>query len=319
MSNAIALKRILSDIKDLHNNNLENEKIYISFDEANLFDNFRVLMIGPSDTPYHHGFYFFKIKFPDNYPFSPPIVTFMTGDGKTRFNPNLYVNGKVCLSLLNTWSGPTWTSCQTIRAVLMTIYSHCFNDNPLTNEPGYENRPKDYIYCKNYNRILHHQNFVTAIIFMVIQPPEGFEVFLPTMIDYLRNHSNSILQNIESCKNIKTTLSDVYSSNHLFSIQYDTVLEHMMKLFNRFNIEYNLQSNNNIEKTIIKEVISQQNDIPINNQVNTTQSSINELPKASQYDDGYTTTINNIKYVVYSYTMSRNGKSILVKKWKNAK
>jgi hypothetical protein len=25
-----------------------------------------------------------------------------------RFNPNLYINGKVCLSLLGTWSGPSW-------------------------------------------------------------------------------------------------------------------------------------------------------------------------------------------------------------------
>lgn len=29
-----------------------------------------------------------------------------TGGGKVRFNPNLYNNGKVCLSLLGTWSGP---------------------------------------------------------------------------------------------------------------------------------------------------------------------------------------------------------------------
>ena len=27
------------------------------------------------------------------------------GSGTVRFNPNLYQNGKVCLSLLGTWSG----------------------------------------------------------------------------------------------------------------------------------------------------------------------------------------------------------------------
>lgn len=31
-----------------------------------------------------------------------------TGGGCVRFNPNLYVCGKVCLSLLGTWSGPAW-------------------------------------------------------------------------------------------------------------------------------------------------------------------------------------------------------------------
>ena len=28
-----------------------------------------------------------------------------TGGNKVRFNPNLYDSGKVCLSLLGTWSG----------------------------------------------------------------------------------------------------------------------------------------------------------------------------------------------------------------------
>lgn len=31
-----------------------------------------------------------------------------TGGGRVRFNPNLYDCGKVCLSLLGTWSGPSW-------------------------------------------------------------------------------------------------------------------------------------------------------------------------------------------------------------------
>lgn len=330
MSNAIALKRILSDIKDLHNNNLENEGIFISFDDANLFDNFKVLMIGPSDTPYHHGFYLFKIKFPDNYPFAPPVVTFITSDGKTRFNPNLYVNGKVCLSLLNTWSGPTWTSCQTVRAVLMTIYSHCFNDNPLTNEPGYENRPKDYIYCKNYNRIIHHQNFLTAIIHMIRNIPDGYEVFLPNMIEYLRKNSNLILQNLESNKHIQTTLQDVYSTN-LFTIRYDLLLQYMKQLFKEFNIQYDIIQNienpnivintkqNNIDISIENSNENKDNNV-INEQSNNVfPKLIHDLPKASFFEDGHTLTMNNIKYVVYSYTMKRNDKSILVKKWKVTK
>lgn len=31
-----------------------------------------------------------------------------TGAGRVRFNPNLYACGKVCLSLLGTWTGPSW-------------------------------------------------------------------------------------------------------------------------------------------------------------------------------------------------------------------
>ena len=32
-------------------------------------------------------------------------LTYLTNDGNTRFHPNLYRNGKVCLSVLNTWRG----------------------------------------------------------------------------------------------------------------------------------------------------------------------------------------------------------------------
>ena len=48
-------------------------------------------------------------------------LNYLTNDGKTRFNPNLYRNGKVCISLLNTWKGEQWTSCQTIESILLSL------------------------------------------------------------------------------------------------------------------------------------------------------------------------------------------------------
>lgn len=38
-----------------------------------------------------------------------------------RFNPNLYANGKVCLSILGTWDGPSWTPGMTLSSVLLSI------------------------------------------------------------------------------------------------------------------------------------------------------------------------------------------------------
>lgn len=59
------------------------------------------LIVGSQGTPYEGGFFYFILKFPDDYPIKPPEVKFMTTDsGKTRFNPNLYLCGKVCLSIL---------------------------------------------------------------------------------------------------------------------------------------------------------------------------------------------------------------------------
>ena len=60
-----------------------------------------------------------------------------TSNGLVRFNPNLYKNGKVCLSILGTWEGPAWLPSQSIASVLMSIQS-LMNSNPYFNEPGHE-------------------------------------------------------------------------------------------------------------------------------------------------------------------------------------
>ena len=52
------------------------------------------------------------------------------------FNPNLYANGKVCLSLLGTWDGPGWVKGEsTLLQVLVSIQSLILVAEPLYNEP----------------------------------------------------------------------------------------------------------------------------------------------------------------------------------------
>jgi ubiquitin-conjugating enzyme E2 Z len=61
----------------------------------------RALIIGPPDTPYEFGFFEFAVKFTKEYPTKAPQVTATTTNGgRTRFNPNIYAGGKVCLSIL---------------------------------------------------------------------------------------------------------------------------------------------------------------------------------------------------------------------------
>ena len=61
--------------------------------------------------------------------------------GGLRLNPNLYNNGKVCLSLLNTWSGSKnekWIpGTSTMLQVLVSIQGLILNAKPYFNEPGY--------------------------------------------------------------------------------------------------------------------------------------------------------------------------------------
>ena len=66
-----------------------------------LLSQLHALITGPFDTPYEGGFFYFFIRCPPDYPIHSPRVKFMTTDeGRVRFNPNLYKNGKVCLSIL---------------------------------------------------------------------------------------------------------------------------------------------------------------------------------------------------------------------------
>ena len=101
----------------------------------------RALIVGPPDTPYEFGFFEFQVKFPKEYPIkSPSVICITTNHGRTRFNPNIYAQGKVCLSILGTWhgeKGEEWSSAQGLESVLLSIQS-LMSPNPWENEPGEE-------------------------------------------------------------------------------------------------------------------------------------------------------------------------------------
>jgi ubiquitin-conjugating enzyme E2 Z len=107
----------------------------------------RALIIGPPDTPYEFGFFEFAVKFTREYPTKSPSVTATTtGGGRTRFNPNIYANGKVCLSILGTWRGERgeeWSSAQGLESILISIQS-LMSQNPYENEPGFEDAKSDH-------------------------------------------------------------------------------------------------------------------------------------------------------------------------------
>ena len=126
----IATKRIIRDMKEIVKNPLIDNGIHVHFNEDNI-NNVYVLMIGPEDTPYEGGFFFFHVFYPKEYPIKPPEVKYLTQGNNVRFNPNLYTNGKVCLSILNTWNGPGWTPCLTLSSVLLSIQGMVLVKDPL--------------------------------------------------------------------------------------------------------------------------------------------------------------------------------------------
>lgn len=136
MARIAKLKRIKLELENAQSESLQKSGIYYWYDDADITKG-KALIIGPEGTPYANCPLLFSFTLPDDYPFNPPIVKILTSDGTTRFHPNLYVNGKVCLSILGTWSGPGWNPVMNISTVLVSIQS-LLDENPIVNEPGYE-------------------------------------------------------------------------------------------------------------------------------------------------------------------------------------
>eukprot|EP01098_Paradermamoeba_levis_P004989 TRINITY_DN2119_c0_g1_i1.p1 TRINITY_DN2119_c0_g1~~TRINITY_DN2119_c0_g1_i1.p1 ORF type:complete len:323 (+),score=79.97 TRINITY_DN2119_c0_g1_i1:312-1280(+) len=165
----------------------ESSSIFARVDEnhANVL---KVLIIGPRDTPYAFGCYEFDIWIPERYPDVCPQVQFRTtGAGAVRFNPNLYNCGKVCLSLLGTWSGSgceVWQPrTSTLLQVLVSIQSLILVHDPFYNEPSYDSGRYSQQYkgeSDSYNNTIYVANVVHAIIKQLQNPPIAFEHVIKT-------------------------------------------------------------------------------------------------------------------------------------------
>ena len=192
MLSATARKRILADITNISSADIKSQGIYYHLDESDISKG-TAMIVGPPDTPYEGGYYFFSLNFPNDYPFAPPAMLTLTQDGRTRFNPNMYREGKVCLSLINTWHvGDKWSGCQTITSVLLSILSNVLVKQPLTNEPGFEGKggcPESEV----YTRMILHANIETAFTKMITAPPDFAAPFYDTMMEHFYKNKQRMI------------------------------------------------------------------------------------------------------------------------------
>ena len=181
------IMRIMSEYSSLQKDLPVNwdSSVVMRYNErySNLFS---FIISGPKDTPYHNGLFEFHAYFPDGYPnVIPQVLLNTTDNGSVRFNPNLYENGKVCLSLLGTWhgdKGESWIpSISTFFQVIISIQSLIMVDEPYFNEPGYESSMNTE-YGKNnsfkYTDNIRYQTVRVAMIGMLKNKPESYETFI---------------------------------------------------------------------------------------------------------------------------------------------
>jgi ubiquitin-conjugating enzyme E2 Z len=229
--------RLLKDIKEILNFSNNNSNIFYQHDDEHMLTGYAII-VGPSDTPYEYGFYMFKFDFPYNYPYSPPKVTYLTNDGNVRYHPNFYKNGTCCLSILNTWRGEQWTSCQTILSVLLSITSLLQND-PLLQEPGIRKGHPD---LEKYNSIISYKNIdfsIIQIIKMTSYDPDYdndsklqmcIHLFKNIILESFSNNRANILDKAKklSCNSNKMLTTSMYQIK-IFA-EYKNMLETLLKI-----------------------------------------------------------------------------------------
>jgi ubiquitin-conjugating enzyme E2 Z len=228
-------KRVLKDVCKIIKGPLTDHGIHYFHSETNIMEG-HALIFGPADTIYQHGVYLFHFKFPSNYPFSPPKVTYLTNDGKIRFHPNLYRNGKVCLSLLNTWKGETWTSCQNINTILLTLVT-LFHNKSLLNEPGIKENHRDF---KKYHKIIQYYNYSIAIVWILQKKIHYIPHFEQIIKKHFKKNSKNIIIGLEKFKKTNTDIETISTSlyNMNCNIDWNKQYENLKIVFKTNKIEF---------------------------------------------------------------------------------
>jgi len=131
-----AIRALAMEFKSLQDEPVEGFTVKL-VNEDNLFE-WQVAIFGPPTTLYQGGYFKAFMKFPLDYPYSPPSISrFRLGD-QTVWHPNVYENGDLCISILHPpvddpQSGELpcerWNPTQNVRTILLSVIS-------LLNEPN---------------------------------------------------------------------------------------------------------------------------------------------------------------------------------------
>jgi ubiquitin-protein ligase len=175
--------------------------IFVKVDEDH-FDFMKVMIIGPEGTPYENGCFLFDLYLPQDFPESCPKMKFLTtGSGQFYFNPNLYKTGKVCLSLLGTWSGPSWDpETSTLLQLLVSLQGMVLVDYPLENEPGQEGKAQSED-SLSYNKGIRHATLEYAMNWAFTNET-SYPVFAAESKLWLYAHKQKIEKQLQAWKEI---------------------------------------------------------------------------------------------------------------------
>jgi ubiquitin-conjugating enzyme E2 G1 len=144
----MAIKRLQSELKQY----LNDPNIYysISPSEKN-FLKWNILLFGPLDTVFENGIFNCTLEFPKQYPNKPPEFKF----NDIIFHPNIFEDGKVCMSILHEGLdefgyeqiNERWNPSHSVNSILMSLLS--ILSEPNFDSPANVNASK--LWKENFN------------------------------------------------------------------------------------------------------------------------------------------------------------------------
>ena len=229
------LKRISRiDMMSVERRNLNEQGIFIEFNEEDITEAV-AMVIAPKDSVYKNGILYFKIKFPTDYPFNPPKVNYISR-GSIRIHPNLYTGssrddylGKVCLSILGTWSGPQWSTIMDIGTVMISVQS-LLDNNPLDNEPGFSGKvTKNHLLYKDCIIYEKYRTLINKNIFTI---PDELSCFKEHIQGHYKTNRDDIMKELiklsSSDKNRIAISLSIYRINII--LNYSSLKQHLQDI-----------------------------------------------------------------------------------------
>ncbi|QPG76182.1 hypothetical protein FOA43_003568 [Brettanomyces nanus] len=122
-----ASKRLWKEYRDIVNPRTGLHQVKVEVDDDNIFFWKVVLMVIDPESNYYGACFKGQLKFPENYPFSPPNFKFTPA----IYHPNVYSDGRLCISILHEHGNEqsdepeneTWSPAQSVESVLLSILS----------------------------------------------------------------------------------------------------------------------------------------------------------------------------------------------------
>lgn len=116
---AHAQKRITKQLQSMWNDKLVEVTLKTI---AGSMSDLLAICLGPRETSFQGGIFFARVFIPEDYPFKPPTIQFLT----KVYHPNIDPRGFICLDILSY----QWSPAQNIDKVLLSIVSLLDTPNP---------------------------------------------------------------------------------------------------------------------------------------------------------------------------------------------